>query len=154
MHCRYTGRIMLIGENQSIRRKTCASATILITRQPSLTDSTGLNTYLRWEATLRLHHGKNNRCLWETYQAQKYSAGVKRTAYLMLQQVVQIITTRRLTVNVHEEIYGLQPTLDWIRNKFTAYPSQVRLYSLCSDAWLRRGTTFISQNGPFGTKHQ
>jgi len=38
------------------------------------------------------------------YQAQKYSAGVRRTAYLMLHQVVQIITTRRLTVNVDEEI--------------------------------------------------
>jgi hypothetical protein len=76
----------------------------------------GLNPYLRCEATLRLRRGKNNRCLWETYQAQKYSARVKRTAYLMLRQIVQIITTKRLTVNVHEEIYGLQETLDWIKN--------------------------------------
>ena len=66
-----------------------------------------MNPYIRCEATLRLRHGKNNRCLSETYQAQKYSTGVKCTAYLMLQQVVQIITTRRLTVNVHEETPGI-----------------------------------------------
>jgi hypothetical protein len=47
----------------------------------------GLYPYLRYEAILRLRHDKNNRCLWQTYEAQKYSAGAKRTVYLMLQQV-------------------------------------------------------------------
>jgi hypothetical protein len=40
----------------------------------------GLNVYLRCEATPRLRHDKNNRCLRETFEAQKYSAGTKCTA--------------------------------------------------------------------------